>query len=473
MFLVKNCPSCGISRVMVSSDAKRYIAKRKLSGYQGEAESTCSLKCVDCNHGKPPSLVFLDVTNRCNMNCPICLANIPAMGFTFDPSLEYFDKVFKKISQMNPRPKIELFGGEPTVRDDLVDIINLAKSYGLSARVVTNGIRLANEEYCKKLLETKAQLMFSLDGLDPEIYEKIRKNPKAYELKIKAFENLRKFKKSKVTIMCATGYGINDKHIGGLIDFCHDNRDIISALDLIPLTANWGPEQVNLQSSSTEDVEKIVEEAKPGMQFFPASLLYKFKTMKRVFDARLTFGGAHPNCESVSLMISDGRQYLPFTKFLKTSQNEALLDAIRLDEKLGEKLKKNPLVALFGNAGEKMVCGWAALKLIGKTVNLQEVFGVHSTWKIFKIILGLAFGKKLKRLLRKYSKCQNILRIMVLPFEEPDCIESARLVDCPASFAYEHPESGEIRLMPVCAWPMYKNNILRATAKKYQAGALS
>jgi hypothetical protein len=40
-------------------------------------------------------------------------------------------------------------------------------------------------------------------------------------------------------------------------------------------------------------------------------------------------------------------------------------------------------------------------------------------------------------------------------------------VDCPASFAYEHPESKEIRFMPVCAWSMYKDDILRSTAETY------
>jgi len=467
MYLVKQCPSCGVSRALVSTDAERYKQKRELCGYKGEAQTSCSLRCLDCDHGKIPSLVFLDVTNRCNMNCPICLANIPAMGFRFDPSMEYFEKVFKKLGTIEPRPKVQLFGGEPTVRDDLVDIINLAKSHGISARVVTNGIRLADEEYCRILLETRAQLMFAFDGRDPDIYRRIRKNPKAYELKLKALENIRKFKKSKVTIMCTAGYGVNDQCIGDLIDFCHENRDIVAALDLIPITAHWGPEKVDIQSSTNEDVEKMVEAAKPGTEFFPAGLLYKFNTIKEVFNARLTFGGAHPNCESVSLMISDGQKYLPFSKYLKKNQNEALMEAIRLDQELGEKLKHHVLVALSGNTGKKIVCGWVLFKYLRKTVKFEEVFEGSPTIKIGKILLGLALGRKLKDLIRRHSKCQNILRLMVLPFEEKECVESARLVECPAAFAYEHPVTGKIQFMPVCSWTLYKNQILRETAKKY------
>ena len=130
MYLVKQCPSCGVSRALVSTDAERYKQKRELCGYKGEAQTSCSLRCLDCDHGKIPSLVFLDVTNRCNMNCPICLANIPAMGFRFDPSMEYFEKVFKKLGTINPKPKVQLFGGEPTAAtgisfgiERIVDII--------------------------------------------------------------------------------------------------------------------------------------------------------------------------------------------------------------------------------------------------------------------------------------------------------------------------------------------------------------
>ncbi len=467
MYLVKDCPQCGTSEFLVSTNAIRYKKKRELCGYKGEAESTCSLRCINCDHGKPPALVFLDVTNRCNMNCPICLANIPAMGFRFDPPMEYFEKIFKKLSQIKPRPRIQLFGGEPTVREDLIDIIKLAKSYGLSSRVVTNGIRLADEDYCKKLLATGSQLMFAFDGRNREIYNIIRKNPRAYDLKIKALQNVQKHRKSKITIMCAAGYGVNDKYIGDLINFCHEGKDYIAALDLIPLTAHWGPEEIEASSSTPEDVEQMVEDAMPGVEFFPASILYKFKTLKENFNLRLTFGGAHPNCESVSALISDGEMYNPISKYLKYPQVDVLSEAIKLDEEMGIKLQKSLIAKIFGKIGKRFLLGLKILKFIRKNINFQEVFGEKSKIKSFKIIWGIVRRKKLKHLLRKYTKCHSILRLMVLPFEELECVESARLVECPASFAYEHPLTREIHLMPVCAWPIYKNNILRETAKNY------
>ncbi|MFW6303830.1 MAG: radical SAM protein, partial [Candidatus Sumerlaeota bacterium] len=251
IYLIKDCPDCGVTETVVSNNAERYLGKRDLMGYEGEAQQTCSLDCVHCKNHKNPTLVFIDVTNRCNMNCPICLANIPAMGFRFDPPMSYFEKIFEKLSQMDPKPKIQLFGGEPTVREDLVDMINLAKEkYGLQARVVTNGLRLANEEYCKKLVSTGAQLMYSFDGEDAEIYAKTRKHPKAFERKIQGLENLGKYRKSKITLMTCVGEGINDKHMADMVQFCHDRRSYIAALDLIPLTAHWGPEEIGYDSAT-------------------------------------------------------------------------------------------------------------------------------------------------------------------------------------------------------------------------------
>jgi uncharacterized radical SAM superfamily Fe-S cluster-containing enzyme len=468
VYLAKHCTKCGPSASLVSSDAARYQEKRDLLGYAEGCDETCSLNCPTCNHGKPPTLVFLDVTNRCNMNCPICLANIPAMGFRFDPPMEYFEKIFKELNRMNPRPKIQLFGGEPTVRDDLIEIINLAASYGLSARVVTNGIRMADPEYCRKLLATGTQLMFAFDGRNPEIYRKIRNNPRAYGLKLQALENIRKYHQSKITIMCCAGLGVNEKDMADLIRMCHEGRDYIAALDLIPLTETWGPEAVEAGDTTIEDVERMIGDALPGTEFLPAGTLQKIKTIRENFDlGRVTFGGSHPNCEAVTVLVSDDQAYHPLSRFLKVSLTETARRVIDLDRVMDEKLKQSLIARWFGKRGRQWVLGTALLGLTFRTVRFQEVFGGGMAFKLAKILWGLMWGRKMKDLLRRHTQCRNILRVMILPFEEPANIESARLKECPASFAYEHPLTREILLMPVCAWPIFKNKILRETALNY------
>jgi hypothetical protein len=206
----------------------------------------------------------------------------------------------------------------------------------------------------------------------------------------------------------------------------------------------------------------------PGMEFLPASLLYRIDTLYKTFEMdRVTFGGAHPNCESVSLLISDGQQYQPVTKFLKGSFRELVMGIIALDERMAGQLERSLLARMFGRSGRKFVYGKALFKLVRKSLDFKAIFGSGAILKMTKILWGALWGAKMKTLLRKHTNCHYILRVIVLPFEESESVEAARLVDCPAAFAYEHPEAGDIRLMPVCAWAMNKNEILRATAEKY------
>ncbi len=103
VFLLKDCPSCGTNDALVSSDAGRYMTKRSLDA--GYKYIGCRLDCVDCPHKNRPTFLFVDITNRCNLNCPICINNTPSMGFVFEPPMEYFEKIFQHFSQYAPGPQ--------------------------------------------------------------------------------------------------------------------------------------------------------------------------------------------------------------------------------------------------------------------------------------------------------------------------------------------------------------------------------
>jgi uncharacterized radical SAM superfamily Fe-S cluster-containing enzyme len=480
VYLTKECARCGTSETLLSTDAEMWQRKRRLTGYdqQPPGKGICALNCTTCkHHPQQPMLIFLDVTNRCNMNCPICLANIPAMGFEFEPPLEYFDKIFRHVSALRPRPGIQLFGGEPTVRDDLIDIIRLARSCGLSMRVVTNGIRLADEHYCKELLAAGPQLMFAFDGRSEHIYATLRNSAEFYHQKMKALENVHKHRKKKITIMSVAARGINDGNIADLVAMCHEFRGTIAALDFIPLTITWAPGKVeNAQETSMEDVEKMVAAAIPGVEFVPATLLRRFATFLDYFNiGRITFGGAHPNCESVSVLISDGKRYLPLTHYVKRPMFDLVNELLLKDEMLGKKLdalKRNVLGSALTKLGlfnivARAIIILSLLKIARKDVKVQNALGGKPLRKSLIVALGLLRGKKFKHLLRQNTRMHGILRLMVLPFEDWRSLESARLEGCPAAFAYEDPETTEVKLMPVCAWPLLKNDILRRTSARY------
>jgi hypothetical protein len=268
--------------------------------------------------------------------------------------------------------------------------------------------------------------------------------------------------------MCCAGLGVNDDKMDDMIRFCHERRDYIAALDLIPLVETWGPETVDAGNTTIVDVEKMIEKALPGVDFIPAGMFYQLPNLQKTFNVgRLTFGGAHPNCESVTALVSDGEAYWPASRYLKGTLGAAVRDAVEVDRAMTAKFEKSAIARLFGRKGRQLVMGLSLLGLVRKHVNFREVFGSGAALKTAKILWGAVRGIRMKHLLRRYTKCHGILRVIVLPFEEPMSVESARLVECPASFAYEHPVTREIRLMPVCAWTINKNGILRETAKRY------
>lgn len=63
---------------------------------------------------------------------------------------------------------MQLFGGEPAMRDDLFDIIRLAKERKLTVRIVTNGIKLADEDCCEQIIKTGSTVLMAYDGNNPE-----------------------------------------------------------------------------------------------------------------------------------------------------------------------------------------------------------------------------------------------------------------------------------------------------------------
>jgi uncharacterized radical SAM superfamily Fe-S cluster-containing enzyme len=472
VFLLKTCPTCGQTESLISTDAAVWQRKRELLQYNEEQEQCCSLNCHTCHKDHQPKIIFLDITNRCNMNCPICIANIPGMGYEFHPPLSYFENVLGALGRMNPRPTIELFGGEPTVRQDLFDIIDIARKNNLRVRIVTNGLKLADEDYCKKICDAKIPVLLGFDGLGAEIYDRLRKNPSVYEKKRKALENLGKFSKRKNTIMCCVARGINDTKMAELIQFCHDNSRIIGSLHLIPLTENW--EEGTFQSSVTttiEDVEAIINEAIPGekVDFLPAGFVAAIKKPLSFFQHReLTFGGAHPNCESMTFLLSDGQKYHSANYFFNHSLESLAEEAVKRSKKIEAKLSKlDPKYWLQRTYGQ-LITIQAFGPMLLQAVSLKKLLKGNPLAAIMRIGWEALRGQhRFSEILRQNSNIPAVIKMVVLPFEEYHSIEGARLDKCPSAFAYEDPDTLEVKTVPVCSWSLYRDEVYRKIAARY------
>jgi len=486
IYLVKDCPGCGTSEILISRDAERYIKKRNLD-VRSESR-TCELDCLGCHH-KNPNIVFLDITNRCNLNCPICINNTPSMGFVFNPPLEYFTKIFEHFSRYDPKPSIQLFGGEPTVREDLFDIIKIGRKLGLAMRLTTNGIRLSDEEYCRKILKTHTTILIAYDGDNRELYKRFRGNPDMLNLKRKALDNIEKIGKAKVVIMSLVARGWNDQSLPELFRFCHERRKTVRGLYLMPLAETFDKEKLlpDMERITMEDIENIVNDALPGdsIDFIPAGFSGQTPNILQWLNIKsVPFLGAHPNCESLYLLLSNGREYVPIARYLKVSSAELCKDMLRAEDALARKVQgydQSRMGKIFSSSRvKKRLLFIYAFSLMGAVLwrnfhagKILKGKGMGKAWHLALLLSGLMLGRALKHVFSLHTNIGSILQIVILPFEDNANLETERVSRCPAGFAFFDPQENKVKSVPVCAWGLYKNKVMRQIADFYAIGHTS
>jgi len=471
----KSCPECGDNDAPISSDPETWQAKRDLwEGDPGRNSVNCKLNCDKCKIDHATTTLFLDVTNRCNMDCPMCGFSLRGMGFEFNPPLEYFDKVLEAVSQMRPRPVVNLFGGEPTVRNDMFEILKLGRKYKVEIQITTNALRLADEEYCKQVCKAHVGLRIGFDARSREVYERLRNNGQAYEKKLKALENIKKYTRRKHTIFATAAMGITDPYMEDLIQYCHDNRDFISDLGVLPLYENWKPGEFEVDSHTTpEDVEKLIQESVPGggVDFIPAGMTYWLGVMRPFFSKKpdsglLNFAGIHPNCESVTFLVSDGESYRGLNHYLNKPLTEAAEDLAAAVKKIQPKLAKldpaKPLQRLRG----KLLCATAMAPWALRTVNKRRLAGPNPINRLGKALWSQWKRRRTKRRTKKSSP-SSYLRVVIIPLEEQHAVDSERLKRCRVGSVYEDAKTGTVEVVPHCVWFPYRNPILQEINKKY------
>ncbi len=470
----KTCPDCGMTESMVSTDASAWQTKRDLWPEAIDRPTPCAINCDRCRTNHAPAMLFMDVTNHCNMDCPICGFSLREMGFEFNPPLEYFEKVFTAVAKMRPRPVVNLFGGEPTVRDDMFEIIDIGRKHGVETQITTNGLRLADEDYCRKLCEAGVGMRLSFDGRHRDIYARLRNNGRVFDRKMQAFENLKKYSRRKHTIIACAALGINDQYIGDLIQFCYENRAMVSDLGIIPLYENWQPGVFEVSEHTTaEDVEKMVQAGVPGggVEFIPAGMSHWLKVMRPFFRDRPTsgflfFAGVHPNCESITFLIPGNEGYRGINHYLNKPLQQAANEFADLVRRVEPKLARLDPKKTLQRWHGKLLCLGALVPWLLRTIDMQRVFGRHLLPGMIRTAWSLWKRHRTKHRTGLPSPV-TYLRVAVLPFEEQHSIDSERLKNCKVGMPYEDVETGRIEIIPHCIWFPYRNALLRKIAEKY------
>jgi GTP 3',8-cyclase len=179
------------------------------------------------NFGRSFPYFRISITDVCNFKCGYCLPN----GYQKSEnkkeflSLEEIKRIGKALSELGVC-KIRLTGGEPTVRNDFVEIIENLKSLPGINKVVftTNGYNLKN--IAKSVVNAKIDgINVSIDSLDREKFKFITGKDKLEDILIglKALQELN-FKNIKVNAVLLKGVNDSEQDFDSWQQFIESNN---------------------------------------------------------------------------------------------------------------------------------------------------------------------------------------------------------------------------------------------------------
>ncbi|MEG6504879.1 radical SAM (seleno)protein TrsS [Nitratidesulfovibrio sp. 1201_IL3209] len=192
----------------------------------------CPRDCGLCpDHGQHTCTLLVEVTARCNLRCPVCFAAAETRndgmdaatrgpGAAEDPSL---NDLVSRLAALRPRAgdaNIQLSGGEPTMRDDLPQLVTAVRGLGYPfVQLNTNGLRLAREAgYADRLAAAGLDSVFlQFDGPDDAATARLRGLP-LHADKVRAVDACAAAGLG-VVLVCTVARGVNDHCLGDIVRF--------------------------------------------------------------------------------------------------------------------------------------------------------------------------------------------------------------------------------------------------------------
>ena len=136
---------------------------------------TC--KTFQSNRPVRPSRVYLDVTNRCQLNCRHC-CSASGQAFSDELSVDELLSVVRQVRAMDVK-NLVLSGGEPLVKPELARVLEFAVFNNLNVTILTNGL-LIDDEWAQRLARWGVRVKISLDGAVAATHDYLR-GPNTFE----------------------------------------------------------------------------------------------------------------------------------------------------------------------------------------------------------------------------------------------------------------------------------------------------
>jgi len=432
VYIEKTCPEHGEFRDLISSDARFYLKMEKWTfedeeGIQNPIVKTppsCPETCGLCSyHISTASQLNIDLTNRCNLNCPWCFANANASGVLYDVTRDQIEMMLRTGRSIKPQRNkaVQYAGGEPTIHKDFLWAVRRAKELGYTyVMVATNGITIArSREFAEQCREAGLDALYlQFDGVSDDVYMQTRGKPLA-EVKLKAIENARAAG-LRVVLVPTLIKGVNDHEVGDIINFGLKNLDIINGISFQPVsfTGRISTDEILKQRYTMADlawdIKKQTGYLEPYRAWYPLSFVSPLTKLMEKLSGKPTMSiTCHSDCGVGTYVISDGHgTVIPITKFVDIEN--AMIEINRMSKKAVSFFGKPLFIAQFyrvlrryylGNELPKDFHFFDFLAALGPTlIRKASNLGKRREWK-FLIILSMHFQDSYNYNLDRIRRC--------------------------------------------------------------------
>ena len=452
VYIDKECPDHGHFSDKYWSDAEFFTRAERFAydgvGLVNKMDTSSGGKKVNVTIGDKPfemltctALANVDLTNRCNMRCPICFANANEAGYVYEPDYDTVVKMLEMLRSEEPIKctAVQFSGGEPTIHPRFVDIIRKAKELGFAqVQAATNGIEFAkNFDLLKASQEAGLNTIYlSFDGVSDDIYLQAR-DRKMFDVKLKVLENLRKIEHPPSVVLVPTVVrGVNDHQIGDIIKFAMENSDVIRAVNFQPVafTGRMTREELSKGRFTLPDLIQSESEQTGNTtkdDWYPVPVVAPISKLASILlgENKVTFT-THPHCGIATYLFQDEKgKVTPMTRFV---------DA--------EKLSKE----VYGLAGEaenakfKKLKVFKLLKMVDEAIieeNLPEGMTKKRLKKLFRTIMS----DKSKETLAAFS--WKMIMLGGMHFMDNYNYDVERVRRCGVHYA-----TPDLRVIPFCAY---------------------
>lgn len=311
LILEKRCPEHGEMSARLARTHSWLAGLQEFAAHSFQPQSRqttvdrgCPWDCGECPAHRQKSAFFLfEITDGCNLNCPICLGAPHEKGSFV--SVEDFGKMAAAVVNYAGAGQIgTLGGGEPTLHPQLLDLVGILHDRGFgSIFLYTNGLRIARDPaLAKRLAEEGICVVLQWDAFSDSVYGSLRGRPLLAE-KQQALHHL-KSAAGPLGLCTTTVAGVNEGELGRIYSMFVDDGAFglldIATMAFVGKGSGYGLGRDHRITS--EDVVLALEAQTDGMigasDFSPVSF-------------------SHPECLQIAYLLAEpGGGFLPLKRML-------------------------------------------------------------------------------------------------------------------------------------------------------------